>query len=71
MTLRDGEKRLIYKDNQWQMTIHTSDEYTLETTLTMYHAVWRVVKIEPHEDNLYTYHLVELSTDNDNKPDTP
>lgn len=60
----DGEKRLTYKDGEWRMTYHTSNEYTLEQTITMYGSEWRVVAIQaPKVGNVYTYSLVELNKD--------
>ena len=66
MTLYDEDKRLIFLNGVWVMHYRTANEYTLEQTLTMYDNLWRVVKIEPHGDNVNTYTLIEIEQDNDN-----
>ena len=66
MTLRDGEKSMILRNGVWIMTYRTSNEYTLESTLSMYGSTWQVVKIvPPKEGNVYTYTLDEIQ-DKDN-----
>lgn len=66
MTLYDEDKRMILRDGVWVMHYRTTNEYTLEQTLSMYDNLWRVVKIEPNGGNVNTYTLIEIEQDNDN-----
>lgn len=69
MTLMMNDKRMYLRDGVWTMEYYTDNEYTLESTLSMYGSTWQVVKIEPSkEDNVYTYSLVEIKTKDDALP---